>query len=61
MLAKASGYKIDLDSLLKDGKDAYTLLRYAYEGKVTGTWGLNVFSWCVRKKILSLHPEWKTI
>jgi hypothetical protein len=51
------GLKTDLDSLLETGRNVFEILRYLHEGNPTGTWALNIFTWCVQQAILSLHPE----
>jgi hypothetical protein len=55
------GIQTNLDSLLETGKDAFTQLRYAFKEDPIGTWGLNIFTWCVRERILSLRPDWRRI
>ena len=50
--ARAAGYQTDLASLLEAGRDVFTQLRYAFENDPKGMWGLNIFSFFVRKRIL---------
>jgi hypothetical protein len=54
-------WEFDLDSLLEQAQDAFTQLRYSYEGLREGMgFSLNGFTWFVRNRILKLHPEWAT-
>jgi hypothetical protein len=58
--AKEQGFKVDLDSLLESGKDAFVYFRYAFEGRNRDVhFGLNGLTKCVRERILALKPEWK--
>ena len=57
---KHMGFKVDLQSLLVQGRLAFEQYRYAYEGVPTSAgWGLHVFLFCIRDHILQLRPEWK--
>jgi hypothetical protein len=57
---KHTGMKVDLQSLLVQGRMAFEQYRYAYEGVPTSTgWGLHVFLVCIRDHILRHRPEWK--
>jgi len=58
---RADGYKTDLDSLLKIGRDTFIHFRYAFEKDIAakGTaWALDSFMLDVREIILDRHPEW---
>jgi type IV secretory pathway TrbF-like protein len=59
-VAKRAGMKVDLDSLLEQGKNAFTEFRYAYEAlPVDSAWGLGGLIFGVRARILKAHPEWQ--
>ncbi len=58
--AKQKGIKLDLDSLLKRGRNAFVDFRYAYESIPAGRdWGLGGLNHGLREEILKLRPEWK--
>ena len=58
--AKNKGIKVDLDSLLKRGRNAFVDFRYAYETIPAGRdWGVGGLNQALREEILKLHPEWK--
>lgn len=58
--AKKKGIKVDLDSLLKRGRNAFVDFRYAYEKISVGRdWGVGGLNQALREEILKLHPEWK--
>lgn len=57
----STGVELDLESLLKAGRDTFVKFRYAWEEIPSKTnWGLNGFIKCVREYILKLHPEWES-
>jgi hypothetical protein len=54
------GIETNLETLLELGQDAFTQLRYAFEGTPpVGMWGLDIFTQLVRKRILLKHPDWE--
>jgi hypothetical protein len=58
--AKKKGIKVDLDSLLKRGRNAFVDFRYAYETIPAGRdWGVGGLNQALREEILKIHPEWK--
>jgi hypothetical protein len=58
--AKKKGIKVDLDSLLKRGRNAFVDFRYAYETMPAGRdWGVGGLNQALQGEILKLHPEWK--
>ena len=59
--ATKRGIKIDLDSLLESGRDAFTQFRYPYEDGVSDetTFGLGGLILGVKQRIFKHHPEWK--
>lgn len=58
---ESTGIELDLESLLKAGRDTFVKFRYAWEEIPSKTnWGLNGFIKCVREYILKLHPEWES-
>ena len=59
LVKKRFGNSFDLDTLLEEGQDAFDVFRYCHEGIKEGSgFSLNIFSWCVRKRLLKSHPEW---
>lgn len=58
--AKKKGVKVDLDSLLERGRNAFVNFRYAFENIPVGQdWGVGGLNAALRNEILKLHPEWK--
>ncbi len=58
--AKKKGIKVDLDSLLKRGRNAFVDFRYAFEKVPVGRdWGVGGLNQAIREEILKLHPEWE--
>ena len=59
--ARQTESPINLENLLKLGRNAFTDFRYAHERIPSGTvWGLNGLTKCVRERILELQPRWNS-
>ena len=60
--SKRYGIKMELESLLEDGKDVFKQFRYLFEGIRDRTKGLSffleLFGQVVRNRILDHRPEW---
>ena len=52
-----TSYKVDFDFVLDGSKDAFKMLRYAYEGRVGSWYGIHIL-YPTRYVILSLYPSW---
>ena len=52
--------KIDFNFVLSASKDAFTTMRYIYEGVDSDTgWLADTIVECTRQTILEIHPEWE--
>ena len=54
-----TSYKVDFDFVLDKSKDAFKMLRYAYEGRVGSWYGIHIL-YPTRYVILSLYPSWES-
>jgi HEPN domain-containing protein len=53
------GLPLDLEELLKRGRNAFVDFRYAYEhDPVRSDFALNGLTKCVREQILKIQPDW---